>query len=136
MPDRLYPLLLPTPIFTNAISDYIAHVRHYFLVEDIVPPSVLSIPLRSPLSAGILIGYSKIDLTFTPFRLNAFVPLTYALSVQLLDIIRHMYHSPADEPIKLAISAAYSLGFAISARPQEYLALRRSVDMKYKINSD
>jgi len=56
--------------------------------------------------------------------------------MQLLDIIRPMYPSPTDKPLQLAISAAYSLGFSISARPQEYLAPKRTVDMKNKINSD
>ena len=95
-----------------------------------VPHSVPPVPLvSSPVTP-------KSTSPSPPLRLNAFVPLTYALLVQLLDIIRLMYPSPTDKPLRLAISAAYSLGFAISARPQEYLALRRSVDMKYKINSD
>ena len=123
------------PILHGSLSDYITHIRNYFITESIIPQERLPVPFRSVYLSGMIAGYKRIDDSLLPLRLKVAVPLTFSLLCPLLDMVRQSYSTPSLRPLMLAICAGFALGYALSSRPREYLRLSRVIELRYKMNS-
>jgi len=126
------------PLLSSTIDSYVTHVSDWFLSTSLLSSPYLSV--RSPRTKLILAGYSNIDASLRPLRDKVAIPLTYPLLCALIDIIQHHYSLPSQSHLRLVAIASYTLGYAISARPSEYLLTSTSdsrlVPLRSQINSD
>ncbi len=92
--------------------------------------------VRSDRSVDILKGLINLSPTSQiPLRLRCKIPVTYPILLEICSQIDLLYFRPLQNRLRLALRAAVCLGYALSLRPQEYLATKSSVSLTHQANS-
>lgn len=119
-----------SPIVAN---QYLSHVSKFLLDNLFISKRD---ELRSDRARDILRGLVRLHPdSQIPWRLRCKIPITYSILLVIIKFIYDHFHRPAQLPLRRALCAAFSLGFALSLRPQEYLPLGTAIPLWKQANS-
>ena len=99
-------------------NQYVSHVIKTWIEERRITHSD---DVRTPYLATIIDGFERIGRVGKPIRDETRIALTYPLLLIAIRIIDEQYSE--NEEQRIAIRAAFALGYGLSLRPGEYLKL-------------
>lgn len=123
----------PVPIQATTINCYLTHVQDWAITDSILPHSGASI--RSDKCKLMLSGYSNTDFETLPASERLAIPLTYPLLCSLIEIVTTNFCDPIMLPLRRAIIAGFSLGYACSCRVAEYLRTKSKLPITHQVIS-
>jgi len=118
------------PLSGNTIDGYLTHVITSYLEIGWLSRSS---QFRTPRLAFLLAGYRLVDAQISPPRNRLRIPVTFVLIEECMLVIDA--HFSASPSLRLALRAAFSLGYGLSLRPSEYLLTSRQVPLTHQLNS-
>ena len=118
------------PLTAGAIDSYISHVTSTYIALDILQDVS---QFRSPRLRFLLDGYSRLDASLLPIRDRLRIPVSFAIVDECLRVVDAYYTLNPD--LRLALRAAFSLGYGLSLRPSEYLLTDRSTPLTHQLDS-
>jgi len=105
-------------IKTQTANQYVSHVIKTWIEERRITHSD---DVRTPYLATIIDGFERLGREGKPIREETKIPLTYPLLLIAIRVIDEQYSQQEEQ--RLAIRAAFALGYGMSLRPGEYLKL-------------
>lgn len=114
----------------GAIDSYISHVTSTYIALDILQDVS---QFRSPRLRFLLDGYSRLDASLLPIRDRLRIPVSFAIVDECLRVVDAYYTLNSD--LRLALRAAFSLGYGLSLRPSEYLLTDRFTPLTHQLDS-
>ena len=120
-------------ISTSVANQYLSHVSKFLLDNLFISKRDV---FRSDRARDILHGFLRLHPNCTiPLRLRCKISITYPILLVIIKYIHDNFCSPLQLPLRRALCAAFSLGYALSLRPQEYLPVSTQVPLWKQANS-
>ena len=122
------------PKISPAVANqYLSHVSKFLLDNLFISKRDV---LRSDRARDILRGFLRLHPDSTiPWRLRCKIPITYPILLVIIKYVNDHFSNSRQLPLCRALCAAFSLGYALSLRPQEYLPVSAHVPLWKKANS-
>jgi len=81
----------------------------------------------------LLDGYARLDALLSPHRSRLRLPASFIIVEECLLVVDFYYQFDPD--LRLALRAAFALGYGLSLRPSEYLRTSRFTPLTHQLNS-
>ena len=118
------------PLSSRSINGYISHVVSTYIELGILDSTE---QFRSRRLRLLLDGYARLDALLTPSRSRLRIPASFLIIEECLTIIEFYYS--LDNDLRLALRAAFALGYGLSLRPSEYLRTHHRTPLTHQLNS-
>ena len=99
-------------------NQYVSHVIKTWIEERQITHSD---DVRTPYLATIIDGFERMGRVGKPIREETKIPLTYPLLLIAIGVIDEQFSRQEEQ--RLAVRAAFAMGYGLSLRPGEYLKL-------------
>jgi hypothetical protein len=120
-------------VSARVADQYISHVIKFLLDNQWITSRAA---VRSDRSRDIVRGLIRTNSSHAiASRLRCRIPCTFHIMLEALNQASLRYSIPSAGPTCLAIRGALALGYALSLRPQEYLAVRATVPLWKRAHS-
>lgn len=125
--------LKPRLVSPRVADQYVSHVIKHLLDNQWITARASA---RSDRSRDIVRGLTRHHATTQiAARLRCKIPCTFHIMVEALRQSASCYATPLLAPVRSALRAALALGYALSLRPQEYLAVASTVPLWKRAHS-